>query len=169
MNIIKKQRGAILIEFVLCLPIMISLCFGMYELYRLYNAHTVTYNIATQIGMWSSVDTSVVSQYIQKGYDLGSSIDLKNQGSILVTGLRTGKADVNKTQWVMGSGVSGITKNSPNLSNSSAFSLDYQTIVVEVVYTYKPMISLSFISAQTLKKTFCIDYRGDSTLFTTIG
>lgn len=151
---------------------MISLCFGIYELYRLYNAHTVTYDIASKIGMWSSVDTSKVSQYITEGYTLGSNINLQSQGSILVTGLTTGNSGgggVNNTQWVRGSGVSQITTSKPNLSNASAFALDYQTVVVEVVYTYTPMISLSFISARTFRKTFCIDYRGDSSLFTTVG
>lgn len=168
MKLIRQRTGAVLIEFCLCLPILVSLCFGMYELYRLYNVHITTYNIAAKIGMWSSVDTSKVTDYIQEGYNLGSNIKLQNQGTILVTGLITGNADkkgVNQTQWTKGSGTTEITGSYPLLSDASAFTLNYQTIVVDIVYNYKPLISLSFISPRTIRKTFCIDYRNDSSFF----
>jgi Flp pilus assembly protein TadG len=164
MNFIKNSKGSSLIQFALCLPVMFTLIFGLYEVSRLYYIEYKLYQLAKEFVMKASVTitTSAYNSYVSEINSLGNKISFSTNGSFILTG--TVSTDTSNTiLWntPFGSNTTAVTSSFPALY-SATLDDAYNSLIFEVFYSYTPAITFlsAIFPARTIKKMICMDYRG---------
>lgn len=177
MNFIKNSKGANLIQFSLCLPIMLTLIFGLYEVSRLYYIEYKLYQLAKEFVMKASVTitTSAYNSYVNEinsvGTNplLGNKISFSTKGSFILTATQApALTSSNTILWhtAYGSNTTAVTSSFPVLYGSppNTLSNPYTSLIFEVFYSYTPIMTFlsAVFPARTIKKMVCMDYRGSA-------
>jgi len=178
MNFIKNSKGANLIQFALCLPVMFTLIFGLYEVSRLYYIEYKLYQLAKEFVMKASVTitTAAYNSYVNEINSVGTNPLLRNKisfstkGSFILT-CTSANAASNTIRWqkisVGNPNSSAVTTSFPILYNATLSTPgSYNSLIFEVFYSYTP--AMTFLSAifpaRNIKKMICMDYRGTAAL-----
>ena len=148
-DFIRESRGASLVEFTLLLPLLVTICLGIYETTNYVLLKAKLDEIATGIATWVSAETSTatITDCLIGANLMGASYNFSANGSVVVSGLQqVGTTSSQKLVWQQASvgGVSKITTNpSTGVVTAAPFTilLDTNVIVVEVTYKYTPVFT----------------------------
>lgn len=144
----RDSKGGTIVEFTLCLPLLILVCLGIYETTNYILLSQKLNEIASGVANWVSAKTTsaVVSDCLIGANLVGKDYNFSSLGTVVVTGIQTsGSPPAQAVVWRIASpgGITNITTNSGGIVTSSPFplSLPPNLIVVEVSYSYTPIFS----------------------------
>lgn len=164
-DFVRKDRGGTLVEFALCIPILLLLVSGIFEvcMYALLNNKLV--RIAGTIGnivAMQNVNASTLDQIIATAPQMATPLTFTGRGNIAVSLIYNNGAtpDPNNMliSWQQKSnptlisrlGTPGTRPN--NIPNNYQVLNDHSIIVTEIFYDYSPYVFTGFIPNQTLYK-----------------
>lgn len=152
LNTIKRFKtestGASMVEFVLVLPLLMTLSLGIYETTNYILISQRMNEIASGIANWVSSKTTaaqITDAFIGANL-IGAEYNFSTKGGVVVTGIQqVGHPTTNQVAWQMASpgGVSSIHTDGSGNVTSSPFTIanEPQMVVVEVTYQYTPTFS----------------------------
>lgn len=180
LGIQRNVAGVAAVEFALCLPVLVGLVLGgaeaanmAYTSQRLGDIATLTADSVSRIRL--SISNNDVTDAFGGIKILGDSINLRNQGRIIVSSVQpvldsSGNVTNQKVRWQRCTGA--LVKDSPYAVNTNlgtdgigatgrkiAAVKDSELIFVEVYYTYRPLISSSFFGTPQMSAVAAMSVR----------
>jgi Flp pilus assembly protein TadG len=144
----KDSTGASMVEFVLVLPLLMTLSLGIYETTNYILISQKLNEIASGVANWVSSKTTaaeITDSFIGANL-IGADYSFSTKGAVVVTGIQQiGSPKKNQVAWQMATagGTSGIQSDGSGIVTSSPFTIadEPQMVVVEVSYQYTPTFS----------------------------
>jgi TadE-like protein len=182
------NRGAVLVELVLILPILVLFSFGCFEIHNQIQVQNYLLTTSYRLALWTSMNADYatnVPNYFTQLIAEGAPYNMAANGTLIITGLVTaGSTTTNSIRWYRAKNASlnsgnmnhaataapvgygsVVTTTYPKLyfsGTGSTTPTTIQTIVVEVIYNYTPLYYSGLGGSKTLRYTIPIDYRGTS-------
>lgn len=156
-----NTKGAVLIEFIILLSVLLLLFFGFFELYIFFSIKYYLQTSAYKIALWASKDStnSHINTYIDIILSEGDQHNMAKNGTIIVSGVAAGGTSFNTVTWIIQRGLdaSKVSSTSPVLYSSNFAEKKINSVVVELFYNYQPHF-FSF-SPKKISYSVCIDSR----------
>jgi Flp pilus assembly protein TadG len=158
-----NTKGAVLIEFIISLSVLLLLFFGFFELYRFFSIKCYLQTSAYKIALWASKDStnSNINTYIDIILSEGDQHDMAKNGTVIISGVAAGGTSSNTITWVIQRGLdaSKVSSTWPVLYNNNFAEKKINSVIVELFYNYQPHF-FSF-SPTKISYSACIDSRQD--------
>ena len=169
----RDQRGVSLVEFALCLPFLITLYIGSYQLSDAISAYrkvtTATRAIADLTSQYSVVTDADLDAVLSASQQIMAPYKLSN-ARLTITQVKidptSGAATV---AWSRGLNVSGLTDGDPFTVPSTIKTKGTYLLVGSINYTYTPVAASTLIGTIPMKDQIilsprtvaCIKHNGD--------
>lgn len=157
------NRGTVLVEFAILVPVLVLLCFGFYEIHRYISISTYMKTAGYRLIRWATVDRTAgsVQNYVTCLLNEGSAYNMSTNGTFIITrmnsGTNSGNTSISTIYKYPATAPSSVTNSFPNLVNSGATNAN-STIVIELRYQYVPVFYQ--FTSKTISQVYCCDYRG---------
>lgn len=160
-RLLSDQRGSVLIELALAMPVMILLIFGGVEITRfLLNAqkiNRVAMSTADLVSQARSVTVADINNMFVASQAVMGNETIQDRGNVIISSvLRTG-TDAPTISWQRNSGGShsgsskvGNEGSTATLPTEVVLAPGDSVIVVEVYYTHQPMLFDSVVGEQDI-------------------
>jgi hypothetical protein len=179
-RLVAANAGLAFIEFAIVLPFLVLLGFGGLELTHLTIAYLRVNDIALKVAdnaarVRISIDESDVNQIFAGAREMGKSINFANNGRVILSSIEPvmntatppavvnqflrwqrcfGAHPANSTHGAQGDGATGTAQAAgygiPTKAKIAA-SANTATMLVEVVYTYQPLVSNAWFGSTTIR------------------
>ena len=144
-----SQRGVVLTEFVLLLPVLLIIMMGLYDLGRVIYTHQVMTDVTREAANLVSRGSSINQAYFAAGADVGP-IDIEKHGGMIFTTVQRRSTD-DATPWVFDQqrkGPRGIVASrigkpggKAEIPNLDAIAPGVTLMVVELVHGFEPIFA----------------------------
>ena len=159
-NFFRQTHASVLVEFALIVPVLVLLFTGLYDIASLAYTQTRVARLAALYANTISLNTfsrPSITAYLSNANNVSFPLKFSNNGGcIIVSDVsnlgQTSNAATMLINWQVqqGSGSSqiGIAGVKPStLPGNLQLVLNEEAIIVEVFYTYKPLLPVSFMSS----------------------
>lgn len=157
----RNQRGSILVEMALLVPVLIMLLLGTFELGRYVLLHQKLTRVASNAGDLAaraeSLSTNDLSQIFSAAEYLAQPFELGGNGLLIISSVGGSGATNPEVNWQQSGGGTGTGSSALGSAGSTAalpdgleLREDQNVIIAEVFYSYVPYFFDKVIDAQEI-------------------
>ncbi|OJX14161.1 MAG: hypothetical protein BGO77_04235 [Caedibacter sp. 37-49] len=161
-NFFRKNRGSVLIEFAVVLPLIIVLCAGVFELMMfalLNNKLTRTVGVLGDAITRDDIKRSEITSLLNTARTFLKPFEFNSAGSIVVSQVRNDGLTTDPSKMVISwqvningaaSRLGTVGARPANMPNSLTILNDQAVVITEVFYNYQPIVFKGFYSNKRL-------------------
>lgn len=161
-NFFQKNRGSILVEFAIVLPLIFVLCAGVFELvmFTLLNDKlTRTAGVLGDAITRDDIKRSEITGILNTAQSFLKPFDFNPKGSIIVSQVRNNGATTDPSKMIISwqvnmngaaSRLGAVGSFPANMPNNLTVLNDQAVVITEIFYQYQPLIFKGFFPDTTL-------------------
>ncbi len=161
-NFFRKNRGSVLIEFAIVLPLIIILCAGVFELMMfalLNNKLTRTAGVLGDAITRDDIKRSEITTLLSTAGSFLKPFEFNNAGSIVVSQVRNNGLTTDPSKMIISwqvningaaSRLGTVGVRPMNMPNNLTVLNDQAVVITEVLYNYQPVVFKGFYPNKVL-------------------